>query len=181
MQSKSLFLIAFLLISLSVIGQNSKNLDLRFGAGISILGTGDLTTFNYENELNLKFNKYFTGSVSLNLGKGNSSNYRSASFIQGNINVLISPFTNVKRFDFRVGTGLSLYGISDIYQSDFWVNNTLYENYKFDRRSSFGFNVIIENSYLLNDKYMIGLKIFSQPYFNGDINSGMMLKLGIKL
>ena len=53
--------------------------------------------------------------------------------------------------------------------------------YEFDNRNSFGLNVIIENSYLLTDKFLVGLKLFTQPYSNGDINTGAMLKIGLRI
>jgi hypothetical protein len=90
---------------------------------------------------------------------------------------------NNRRFDFRIGTGLSYYGISDAYeQSAYYENGVLVDlDYSFDKRKSFGYNIIIENSYLLNNRILIGLKLFTQPYFNGDINTGILLKLGLKI
>ena len=50
-------LLAFL-FSVQAVGQEKvRKLDVRLGAGLSLLGTGDMRTFNYENELNLKLNK----------------------------------------------------------------------------------------------------------------------------
>jgi hypothetical protein len=181
MRIKTFFLTTLITFSLHVIGQEkTDNLDFRFGAGISLLGSGDMVTFNYENEINYKLNQYFAGSLSINLGRSNNGAYKTASFTQGNINAYFSPLKNNKRFDFRIGTGLTYYGISDAYQqSAYYENGVLVDvNYLFDNRNSFGFNVIIENSYLLSDKFLIGFKLFSQPYFNGDINSGILLKLG---
>jgi hypothetical protein len=34
---------------------------------------------------------------------------------------------------------------------------------------------------LLTNRVLIGLELFSQPYFNGDINSGLLFKLGLKI
>lgn len=184
MNAKIFIFILSTFFSLQAIGQDNANkLDLRLGTGISLLGSGDMITFNYENELNLKLNQYFTSSVSMNLGRSNYGVSETASFVQGNINVFFSPFKNNKRFDFRVGTGLTYYNISDAYESSqLWENGVLVDSdYEFDNRSSLGFNIIIENTYLLTDKFLIGLKLFTQPYNNGDINSGVMLKFGLKI
>ena len=54
-------------------------------------------------------------------------------------------------------------------------------DYDFDNSNSLGFNIIIENSYLITDKFLVGLKLFTQPYNNGDINSGLMSKCGLKI
>jgi len=184
MKTKTMILISFLFLTIQVIGQeNTKKIDFRLGAGISLLGTGDMLTFNYENELNLKLNHYFTSSLSLNLGKSINDNYSTSSFVQGNLNVFISPFKNSKRNDFRVGTGLTYYKISETYYTSAQYENGVLVDiqYNLENRRSYGFNVIIEDTYLLTDKFLIGLKLFTQPYYNGDINSGAMLKFGMRI
>lgn len=170
---KTNLIVTFVLILfvLQVSGQEMMNkFDLRLGAGISLLGSGDMLTFNYENELNYQLNQYFTGALSVNLGRSNLGVGQSASFTQGNLNIFISPFKNSKQIDFRLGTGITYYHVSDV---DF--------NYEFDKRNAIGFNIIIENTYLFTDKWLAGLKLFTQPYANGDINTGVVLKLGMKL
>ena len=184
MRFKTFLFIIVIAFSLPAIGQEKSNkLDLRLGAGISLLGSGDMVAFNYENEINYKLNQYFTSSLSINLGRSNWGVAEMASFTQGNLNVFISPFKNNNRFDLRLGTGLTYYNVSDAYRlSSIIVNGEIVgDTYLLDNRNSFGYNVIIENSYLLNNKFLIGLKLFSQPYFNGDINSGLLLKLGLKI
>ena len=55
MKTKTLLFIATALISLTAQGQQkTEKLDLRLGSGISLLGSGDMVTFVYENELNYK-------------------------------------------------------------------------------------------------------------------------------
>jgi len=184
MSFKTLLLSTLIAVSLPVIGQEKSNkLDLRIGAGISFMATGDMKTFNYENEINYKLSPYFTSSASIVLGRSNYGSLETASFTQGNLNFYISPFKNNRRFDFRIGTGLTYYGISDAYQSFVkYENGVLVDlDYSFDKRNSFGCNLIIENSYLLTNRLSIGLKLFTQPYLNKDINSGLLLKLGLKI
>jgi hypothetical protein len=184
MKTKTFIFILAAFLSLQAIGQeNTNKLDLRLGTGVSLLGSGDMITFNFENELNVKINQYFSSSASINLGRSNYGVSETASFVQGNLNVFFSPLKNNKRFDFRVGTGLSYYNISVAYESSqYWENGVLVDtDYEFDNRNSLGFNIIIENSYLITDKFLVGLKLFTQPYNNGDINSGVMLKFGLIL
>lgn len=184
MRFKTLLFSTLIAFSLPVIGQEkSGKLDLRLGAGISFLASGDMRTFNYENEINYKLNQYLTSSVSINLGRSNYGALETASFTQGNLNFYFSPFKNNRRFDCRIGTGLTYYGISDAYQTSVkYENGVLVDlDYSFDKRNSLGCNIIIENSYLLTNRVLIGLKLFSQPYLNGDINSGLLLKLGLKI
>ncbi len=184
MKTKFFIILLAIFFSIQVLGQeNAHKFDLRLGTGISLLGSGDMTTFNYENELNIKLDRYFSSSVSVNLGQSNSGVSKIATFVQGNANIFFSPFKNNKRFDFKIGTGLTFYNVSDSrISSQNWENGVLINTeYEFDNRNSFGLNVIIENSYLLTDKFLVGLKLFTQPYSNGDINTGAMLKIGLRI
>ncbi len=184
MKTKLIISLLVIFFSAQLFGQeNVRKVDVRLGAGLSLLGTGDMRTFNYENELNIKLNKYFSSSISINLGRSNRGVFETSSFTQGNLNIFISPFKNTGRLDFRIGTGLTYYNISDAYiSSQYWVNRVLINNScKFDNRNSFGYNVVIESSFLITDRFLVGVKAFTQPYINGDINSGAMLKLGIAL
>lgn len=177
------------LLVLSILGgvhaQQSPKLDLRIGMGSSFLGTGDIRTSMMENELNYTFNNYLTISGSLAYAKGGFGGLyaSSATFLQSNANVFISPFKNSKQNDFRLGTGVSYYDVSHAYTAaTFLIDGELQEvNYKLENRTSIGLNIIVENSYAITDKFIIGLKLFTQPYKNGDINSGVLLKFGINL
>ena len=160
-----------------------RKFDVRFGIGISLLGTGDMTTINFENEINYKINHYFTGSFSLNYGTGNSGLYETSTYFQGNLNIFISPFKNSRRNDFRIGTGLSIMNITDSYFiENFNIESGLTSTYYLDKRNSYGINIIIENTFSITERLLIGLKLFTQPYIsNGDINSGILFKLGLKI
>jgi hypothetical protein len=109
--------------------------------------------------------------------------FRTVSYFQGDLGIYISPFSNIKRNDFRIGTGLSLMNISNYYQRlAIYQNNILIRSeYQADLKNTLGYTMIIEDSYLINDKFIVGLKIFIHPYFDGDINSGLLLKLGMKI
>jgi hypothetical protein len=170
--------------SVQIIGQEeARKLDLRLGTGVSFLGAGDIIAFNYENELNLKISRLLTSSLSMNFGRGGKGTPSTGSFIQGNVNMFISPFGNSNRFDFRIGTGLSFYNIHETYVSFLQYENTelIDKRYEFENRNSFGVNFILETSYLLTGRILLGIKLFAQPYFNGDANSGGMLKVGFRI
>ena len=60
-----------------------------------------------------------------------------------------------------------------------WQNGDLVEtNFQGFENKDFGFNVTLEGSYMINDLYLIGAKIYPKPYSKGDIDSGIMLKFG---
>ncbi|NPA35603.1 MAG: hypothetical protein GXO47_02025 [Chlorobi bacterium] len=188
-----------------------KKFDIRFGLGWSLLGTGDLGAFNFENEFNFRFSRYFTASASFSFGRVTSERedviianlvddsgnivYSSTeilnwphygSFLQGNINIFISPFRNNRFNDFRIGAGISVYNMSEAYVQgyssvpDEWrpVYGDYFVTWDDDKRTSLGWNLIIEDTFIFKEKFLIGVKAFTQPYINGDINSGFMGKLG---
>lgn len=172
-----------LLLSLDLSAQEVSKYEVRFGVGRTILGTGDIRTTTFENEFNYKLNSFFTTAISISYGKGDEQVFGSASYIQGNFNLFISPFKNTKAFDFRVGSGITYYVVSDIRAEYVGCGNgfCIGHNYTYERRDSFGYNVITEVSYSINNRFSLGLKLYTQPYFIGDINSGLILKSGIKI
>lgn len=180
----SLFLM-FLLFSIPLFAQDeTKNFDVRFGVGPTILGTGDMRTITLENELNFSINPYFTTALSANFGRSNRGVYGTASYIQGNLNIFLSPFKNTRRNDFRVGTGVSFNNVSDVRVLSSRSNSqgeVTEIEYGFDERSSYGYNIILEDTYTVKSKYLLGFKVFTQSFFSGDINSGVLLKIGVKI
>lgn len=173
-----------LLIALSgAYAQIYSKADIRIGVARTILGTGDIRTTTFETELNYKINSFFTTAVSLNYGIGDDQTIGTASYIQGNTNIFISPFRNTRVFDFRLGGGLSYYLVSDItaQSTSCGPNGCFVDEYVYDRRRELGYNIITEFVYRINESYLVGFKLYTQPYFNGDINSGLMIKFGIKI
>lgn len=173
-----------LMSSIQVMAQQEKsNVTLRFGSGVSLLGTGDMITLNIENEINYKLSPIFSGSASLNYGHSNTGVYEIASFLQGNLNLFLAPFGNTSKNVFRIGTGLSYYNVSDADKITglCGVGQPVEQTSFFDTRNALGYNLIVENTYAIIDRFLIGLKLFTQSYINGDINSGVMLKAGIAL
>lgn len=161
-----------------------SNFDYRLGIGASLLGSGDMRTMMVENEVNYLFHQYFSTSASLAYGRSTTGVNLTSSFYQGNTNLFFSPFKNFKRNDLRIGGGLSYLAISDSYVSSIHYNppgQISDIDHIVERRYSFGFNMILENTCIISRKYLLGIKLFVQPYFNGDINSGIMAKFGVIL
>lgn len=184
MNTKTILSLFLLVFCLNIGAQNNpKRIDLRFGLGASLIGSGDLIAKMYEVELNRKFSSYFATGVSLAFGRNSSGEYNHASFEQSNLNFFISPFRNNRRNDFRIGAGLSYLDISDTFWTSMRTDadGILEVTLETRKRNSFGFNVILENTYMVNERFFLGIKAFTQPYLNGDINSGILLKAGINL
>ena len=177
-------LFALILISTILSGQiNESKTDLRIGIGTAILGTGDFSAIVIENELNYEVHPYLGIGGSMAFGKSYFTGRNQSSFIQGNVNIFFSPFTNKKTNDFRIGSGFVYNFVSDVYQSssEYLDGVLIDEDYRLEDRTSLGVNIILENTVNITNKFLLGLKLFSQPYLNGDINSGLILKAGFKI
>jgi len=182
---KKIILFIFLALSFNPFNlsaqNNEQDFDVRFGISRTILGTGDMSTLGFDTELNYRINPYLTASTSVGYGKSTGGIFLTTSYLQGNFNVFVSPLKNIKINDFRVGTGLSVMSVSDVYIGMIFTDGFQREIIEYDDRTTVGFNIMIENTYAINDKYLIGAKIFTQPYLNGDINSGILIKFGVRI
>jgi hypothetical protein len=186
---KKVLFFACLLASFHLFAQKDvKKWDIRLGIGVSLLGTGDIPTITVEHEANYQLNRFFTAATSIMYGYSTYNEYKVSLYGQGNLNLFFSPFNNHRKNDFRIGTGLSFYGLKEIYPNYFaYAEAIYYKNHPLPdklysyKRNSFGYNLIIENTYTIKKKILIGAKAFVQPYNNGDMNAGILLKLGVKI
>lgn len=157
---------------------------LRLGSGVSLLGTGDLKIHHFDMELHYKFNRFLAVNSSFTYGYG-FNNYSSpvTNMHKGNLNFLFAPFSYDRNYQLEIGGGLTYHHVSSMAVTRRrYVNGEIVEiEYQHELYRSFGYNMILENSFRINEKYRLGLKIFITPYFNGDIHSGLELKCGIKL
>lgn len=157
--------------------------DFRWGVGSSLLGTGDMVTMMFQNEINYRLNPYLAAGFELDYGRSNLGVHEMVSFVGSQLNLFASPFKNTRRLDFRVGVGLSHYRVADARETrSEYENGVLIDiDYEFVKRKSFGGSIMIENTLLVTDHLMLGFRLFTTPYKNGDINSGLLLKLGYRL
>ncbi len=66
------FSLVLFLSSIQLFAQEeSTPFDIRFGAGTSLLGSGDMLTTMLENELNYRISPYFTTGLSVGYGRSN--------------------------------------------------------------------------------------------------------------
>ncbi|WP_338396693.1 outer membrane beta-barrel protein [Persicobacter psychrovividus] len=173
---KGILILALITMSFLAHAQDSK-FDIRMGGGWSFIGSGDYHQSMFESELNYKSNHYFAFSA----GFAFSQSYTAAvstngSMLQLNGNAFISPFKNNRRNDFRIGLGLSNIWITS--GSDLPKNDNSFYNTQSDR-TSLGANLILENTFAINDHFLIGIKGLVQAY--GDTaHSGILGKIGYR-
>ena len=180
---KKIILVLLVSLSLSVFSQESvSKFDLRLGIGSTFLGTGDMFTTAFENELNYHINNYFTVSPSIGFAKSNYGVYEFANYTQGNVNIFYSPFKNNKTNDFRIGLGATYmnYSYSFEFERQTFLNGKDYSRYLFPTENDFGLNVTLENTFKLSPRLLLGIKAFTQIYTK-NINSGVMVKVGYSL
>lgn len=182
---KYIFLLSLIFLSTLVCAQEIQNKTwLRLGTGVSILGAGDLRLHQFDTELQFRFNRFFALNSSFTYGYGVNNIYTPAvNMRKGNLNLFLAPLTYNRKFQLEIGGGLAYYNVSKVRVSRrTFVNGELVETiYEESNTDSFGYNMIVENSFAINDKYRLGLKLYVTPYRNHDIHSGVELKWGIRL
>lgn len=145
-----------------------RDFDVRFGLGLSNMKTDNAFILMSEYELNFKFTDYVIFGPSVVLGYHSKKSHADLpNFYQLNLNAFVSPFRNNRKNEFRIGTGLNGYMIDE------WSN--------YETRRAIGFNLILEDRYMINERLFVGAKLFAQPYLNGNWNSGVVLKFGVNL
>ena len=162
---------------------NASKFILKLSGGAGIAGTGDMQMVLLENSLDFKINNYFTPSISVMYGKSDKGVFLTSSMIQGNVNLFFSPFKNNKVNNFKIGTGISFMNISNFYETArfFEAGAYLYSEYAFDKYNTTGLNIILEDDYQLTNRFMIGLKVFTRMYQNGDLIIGTTVNFGVNL
>lgn len=183
---KKIILFTFLAISFStfMFAQNDKqHFDVRFGAGHIFFTTGDIRAVGFDTELNYRINSHLTTSASIGYGKGYDGTLLIPSYLQGNLNLFVSPLKNTGNNDFRIGAGFSAINMTGVRKS---ITGVIFEDgvprevYTYVEQTLVGINVVFEDTYTINDKYLIGLKAFSQTY--GQYHDfGILVKFGVKL
>lgn len=142
-----------------------RDIDLRAGLGISHLRQENCLLILEELEFNAELTDYLAIAPSLMLTSEGKAEEILPDFFQANLNLFLSPFGNKRRNDFRIGSGLSFYK----------------RGYPNTARSAFGINLVLEDTFMLTNRFFIGFKALFQPYFNSNIHSGFLLKAGIDL
>lgn len=160
-----------------------KPITMQIGAGLLLAGTGDVVCRQMETELSVKLNNYFAIAGNITFGKSVGSDFDQSAFYQFNSNILVSPFKNSRKNDFRMGTGLSISDVTDVYDTErmFDNNQLVYTKAVIDKRTSTGINFIFDYQYHASQRFVVGARLLNQQYTNGDINTGFLVRMGWKL
>jgi len=184
MMKKTVLIFITLITVFNVTAQvNTHKLDFKIGSGIGFMGDGDLTALCLENELNYKLNSYLSTSISLGVARSLVNENRHNDYLQGSLNLFISPFRNNRLNNFKIGAGYTRVNEAISYwASSFYYNDTYIKKYEYSTSTINGFNVIVEDEYMISSRFLIGGKLFvTGGIEEGGVVSGGMIKLGILL
>ena len=163
------------------ISQTLPRHEFRLGFGPSLLGTGDMRCLAIENEYNYRLNSYFKIAAAVQLGSSENGVFIHSNFRQAGLNLYLSPSKNNGKGDFRIGTGLNYYRVYNVFASSTTSVNGVVVDETIVRgwEKSAGAAIQMEYSRMVTSALSLGLKAYSNPYFNGDIQSGILLRAGI--
>ena len=156
--------------------------DLRTGLGSYYQGVGDMSGMQMEGEINYRFLPHFSAALSVGMGRAVGTDFFLLnSFTQGNLNVFYSPFGNHRRLDFRIGGGLSLTSVSETFiVSQVTTGTEVEQEYVIRNRNDWAYNAIVETTYTIQDRYLVGVKAFTQPANVIGQDSGVLAKIGLR-
>ncbi|KXK36393.1 MAG: hypothetical protein J5I52_03650 [Saprospiraceae bacterium] len=187
MKERLYYLLIFIMPLCTIHAQeNLSKVDYKLGIGGGLMGLGDGLVMSIENEVSYKFTPYISASCFVNLGQGGYidnakplPNQSQGNYFLGGVNLLFSPFKNNKINNFKIGGGAGYYHGSNTYISQ-WDSKG---NYVIDvvNDRNIGFNIVIENDYAINEKFLIGAKLYTNGVRSGANITGALIRLGIML
>lgn len=88
-----------------------------------------------------------------------------------------------KRNNFKIGGGYSYIDVSNTYvMIRFYENGEKYDLYDYYPNRQHAFNIVIDNEFKINSRFMIGLKAYTIGNNDqGGILTGISFKLGVSL
>lgn len=179
-----LTLVVLLLAISNLSSQNyNKNFSYKLNSGWGFLGDGDLPTLSLENEFTYNINHYFSTSFIFGIGRNIETSHAHSDYLFGSFDMYISPFKNNKRNNFKIGGGYSYIDVSNTYvMIRFYENGEKYDFYDYYPNRQHAFNIVIDNEFKINSRFMIGLKAYTIGNNDqGGILTGISFKLGVSL
>lgn len=180
-----IILINFTLIPNLFSQDNYYKSKYELGFGLSLLGTGDITSVSIMNEIDHRVGKMLELSMAIGFGKGipryNFLPVFALSTFHINANAYFIPFQIKNIYKLKLGGGYSLFNLNEVgTQSGHIDENNVYivDKYSINNYTTNGYNVLIENELLIYKNISAAFLLFFQRYQNHDTNAGGMLKIG---
>ncbi len=175
---KLLPIILATVVSLNAFSQDLRDkFDFRLGVGVMNFPSERDGSSMLEYELNYQINTLLAASASLNLGREDGYSYH-----QWNLNLFVTPFKKKQWQTLRLGMGIashkatrSIEIFTSFYSTNYIHNQTIYIPYK---ETVLGHNIILEKTFPIREKWLLGIKAFTQFYWNRDLNYGFLAKVG---
>lgn len=171
---KSIYLILlFILSATTAFAQNPVT--YYFGFGKSISNKGNMHFALLHNELSLKINRSFSTSLDIQIARSYRGILDRSEYLQGNWNIMVSPFKNEKKIFFKVGSG--------IFYNHTWnyFDPTIYPDYN-KKVDIFRLSLFLEDEFKISNKMVLALRLFTYPKFStNETISGALIKVGFRL
>ncbi len=134
-----------------------------------------------EGEYTKNLNRFFSasGTAGIGLGKRESmvsdeiQHHALITNLDGNI--FLSPFGNDKKYNLKLGSGVSVMHVSEKFSGS-GISNTQWAT-----RLRSGLSVILENEFAIGEKSLFGIKAMVQPYVMQDVAASLLFKYGIRI
>ncbi|WP_116127555.1 hypothetical protein [Lewinella sp. IMCC34183] len=179
-----LLLCSFLFIRPEASAQDHR-WDVRFGAGSTLLTLHSRVIASVEGEVNFTLNRYFTLAGSVGAADSDAGEFSpKITFLRSDVGVFISPFTNQRKHDFRLGVAGSYLTVDSPARSTVTTVNgeVVHATYENERRGGFGGAVYVDHTYTVTDRVLLGLRLAARAYDNTlESNVDALLRIGLRL
>lgn len=176
---KLLLIVIAMIVTMTCFAQEQPSrIDFKTGAGVGFMGSGDVLTLSFENELDYKLNSFFTAAAAVGIGRSFETKDDKNDYLHGSLTLFVSPFRNDRKNNFRIGLGYTFINETRLYQM--YANSPIV--YDYFTTNEHAFNFIIGYDYKYSDRYSIGAKAYTiGSSISGGILTGAMLVFGIVL
>ncbi|MEZ7936231.1 MAG: hypothetical protein QMB99_03490 [Paludibacteraceae bacterium] len=160
--------------------QYSNKFEFKIGTGIVLIEKGTYNS-SFENEIGYKLNKLLAASMAISTGRSFDSSVEHNDYLQGGLNIFISPWKNINRNNFKLGIGYALMNRSKTNLHNIFEESKYCKEYIYTSNVVNGINFILENDYKINSLFTAGGKIYLGMFERSDLTYGAMLHFGIAL
>lgn len=176
---KVTIILSFMLLGTMLSAQEQPSrLEFKAGAGVGFMGSGDVLTFSFENELDYKLNAYFTASAVVGIGRSFETKHDKNDYLHGGLTLYVSPFRNDGKNNFRIGFGYIFINETCLYQA--YANRPIV--YDYFTTNEHATNLVLDYRRQFNSKMSVGGKLYTIGGLEaGGILTGAMLVFGIAL